>query len=249
LLGAVLIQIGTNFVNDLGDRARGADSADRLGPRRPLQMGWLTPGHVRAGAVACFLLAAAAGGYLVWAAGWPVLVIGVASIAAGVAYTTGPWPLAYHGLGEAFVFLFFGVVAVCGSYFVQTGAIHPSTLAASVPVGALATAILVVNNVRDVDADRAAGKRTLAVRRGRDASRGAFRWLLFLAYLAPLPLVANGRAGVWALLPLVTLPLALAEIRRVSLREDGPSLNRALVGTARLHALYGVLFAVGIALG
>ncbi len=249
LFGAVFIQIGTNFVNDLGDHARGADTADRLGPKRALQMGWLTVSEVRAGAIVCFALATLAGAYLTVAAGWPVIAIGLASIAAGIAYTAGPWPLAYRGLGDIFVFLFFGVVAVCGAYFVQARAIHPWTLLASVPVGALSMAILMVNNIRDVETDRAAGKRTLAVRLGRDRARAAYRSLLFTAFIAAFMLMGTGHASAWALLPLVTLPLALVEVRRVLTTEDGPSLNRALVGTARLHALFGVLFAAGIAIG
>jgi 1,4-dihydroxy-2-naphthoate octaprenyltransferase len=248
LLGALFIQIGTNLVNDLGDHRRGADTGARLGPRRALQRGWLSAGQVRTGAVLCFVAASLAGAYLTWVAGWPVIAIGLASIAAGVAYTAGPFPLAYNGLGEVFVFLFFGIVAVCGTYFVQARAVHPWTLLAAIPVGALATAILVVNNVRDIETDRAAGKRTLAVRVGRERTRGVYRSLLLTAYLAPLTLVASGHAGTWAILPLVTLPLGLAEIRRIAMREDGPSLNRALVGTARLQTLFGALFALGIVL-
>jgi 1,4-dihydroxy-2-naphthoate octaprenyltransferase len=248
LLGAILIQVGTNLANDLGDHRRGADTGERLGPRRALQQGWLTPAQVRSGAALCFALASVAGVYLAWAAGWPVIAIGLASIAAGVAYTAGPWPLAYNGLGEVFVFLFFGVVAVCGTYFVQARALHPWVLLASVPVGALATAILVVNNVRDIETDRGAGKRTLAVRMGRDRTRGFYSSLLMIAYLGLFALVISRHAGDWALLPLLTLPLAFAEIRRVALREDGPSLNRALRGTARLQVLFGTLFAIGLLL-
>ncbi len=248
LLGAIFIQVGTNFVNDLGDLARGADTAERLGPKRALQMGWLSVADVRAGVAVCFTLATLAGIYLTAVAGWPVVAIGVASLAAGIAYTAGPWPLAYKGLGDVFVFLFFGVVAVCGAYFVQARAIHPATLVASLPVGALATAILVVNNVRDLETDRATGKRTLAVRLGRGGTRGLYRTLIFIAYLAPFSLATSG-GGTWVLLPLLTLPLGLAEIRRVLRSEDGPSLNRALGGTARLHALFGFLFAMGIAVG
>src|SRR5207245_8941286 len=153
--------------SDLGACGRGAAADVRPGPPRALAMGWLTPAAVRAGIVLSFLLATLAGLYLSLAAGWIVVVIGVASIAAGAWYTAGPWPLAYHGMGDLFVFLFFGVVAVCGTYFVEARTVSLDALAASVPVGALATAILVVNNVRDLDGDRAAGKRTVAVRVGR----------------------------------------------------------------------------------
>ena len=247
-LGAVLIQIGTNLANDLGDHRRGADTGARLGPRRALQQGWLTPVQVRNGAALCFAAAALAGVYLAWAAGWPVIAIGLASIAAGVAYTAGPYPLAYNGLGEIFVFLFFGLVAVCGTYFVQARALHPWVLLASVPVGVLAMAILVVNNVRDIETDRETGKRTLAVRMGRERTRAVYRSLLMTAYLALFTLVLSGHAGSWTLLPLLTLPLGFAEIRRVELREDGPSLNRALRGTARLQIAFGLLFALGLLL-
>jgi len=244
--GAILIQIGTNLVNDLGDFRRGADSAKRLGPPRALAMGWLTPAEVRTGIALSFLAAALAGVYLVSQAGWIVVGIGLASILAGAAYTAGPWPLAYHGLGELFVFFFFGVVAVCGTYFVEVRAFSPDALLAAVPVGALASAILVVNNVRDLDGDRAAGKRTVAVRVGRRGARAEYLALLVAAYASPAALFAGGRAGAWALLPWITAPLALAEGRRVLGREDGTSLNAALFGTARLHVLFGLLFAAGI---
>ena len=246
--GAILIQIGTNLVNDLGDFRRGADTGARLGPPRALAMGWLTPAEVRTGILVSFLAALLVGLYLCWTSGWVVVAIGVASILAGAAYTAGPWPLAYHGLGELFVFLFFGVVAVCGTYFVEARAFSRDALIAAVPVGALASAILVVNNVRDLDGDRAAGKRTVAVRVGRHGARAEYLALLAAAYLTPLALFVTGHAGAWALLPMVTAPLALAEGRRVLAREDGPTLNAALFGTARLHVLFGLLFAAGIAI-
>jgi 1,4-dihydroxy-2-naphthoate octaprenyltransferase len=246
LLGAILIQIGTNLVNDLGDFQRGADTGTRLGPPRALAMGWLSPGEIRAGVLLSFSAATLAGLYLLHAAGWPVILIGIASILAGAAYTAGPWPLAYHGMGELFVFLFFGVVAVCGTYFVEARAFSADALAAAVPVGALASAILVVNNVRDLDGDRAAGKRTVAVRVGRRGARAEYLALLAAAFATPAVLVAAGRASGWALLPLLTAPLALAEGRRVLAHEDGPALNAALFGTARLHVLFGLLLAAGI---
>jgi len=248
LAGALLIQIGTNFVNDLGDFRRGADTGARLGPPRALAMGWLSVPEIRAGILLSFALAAVAGLYLAHAAGWPVVVIGLASILAGAAYTSGPWPLAYHGLGELFVFLFFGLVAVCGTYYVETRSLRWEGLLAALPVGALASAILVVNNVRDRDGDRAAGKRTVAVRVGPRAARAEYAALLALAFAVPPILIATGHAGQAALLPLLTAPLAVAEGRRVLTHEDGPSLNAALFGTARLHVLFGLLFAAGIAI-
>ncbi len=247
LCGAIFIQIGTNLVNDSGDFHRGADTGVRLGPPRALAMGWLTLSEVRAGIFVCFLLATLAGIYLAATAGWPVIAIGIASIAAGVAYTAGPWPLAYHGLGDIFVFIFFGMVAVCGTYYVEARSLTADAALAAIPVGALATAILVVNNLRDLEGDRAAGKRTVAVRVGRRGARAEYLILLAAAYLTPAFLVAAGRAGAWALLPMITAPLALGEGRRVLGREDGPSLNAALFGTARLHVLFGLLFAAGMA--
>ena len=247
LWGALFIQIGTNLVNDLGDFRRGADAGPRFGPPRALAMGWLTVREVRAGILVSFGLAALAGIFLAREAGPVVIAIGIASILAGVAYTAGPWPLAYHGWGELFVFLFFGVVAVCGTYYVETRSWSLDAFLASIPVGSLATAILVVNNVRDLEGDRDAGKRTLAVRMGRRAARAGYLLLLAAAYLTPLALLPTGRAAAWALLPVLTLPLALRESRRVT-REQGAPLNAALFGTARLHVLFGLLFAAGLAL-
>ena len=246
LLGAILIQIGTNLVNDLGDFRRGADSGVRLGPPRALAMGWLTVREVRIGILVSFLAATAVGLYLASVAGWPVVAIGIASILAGAAYTSGPFPLAYNALGECFVFLFFGFVAVCGTYFVEARAFSVDAAIAAVPVGALAGAILVVNNVRDLEGDRAAGKRTVAVLLGRRGARAEYLLLLLLAYLGPVALVLAG-VGAVALLPLLTAPLALREGRRL-LRHEGSALNASLVGTARLHVLFGILLAAGLAI-
>jgi 1,4-dihydroxy-2-naphthoate octaprenyltransferase len=249
LLGAVFIQIGTNLANDLFDHSKGADSPARLGPPRVLSLGWLTPVAVRDGMVVAFACATVAGIYLMEVAGWPVVAIGLASIAAGIAYTAGPFALAYIGLGDAFVFLFFGLVAVLGTYYVQAGRLDPEATLAAIPVGALATAILVVNNVRDVDTDRAARKRTLAVLLGAGAARAEYAALLFSAYSIPLGLWATGLRSAWVLLPLATATLAARTTHTVLGGAGGSALNRALVDTARLHALFGVLFAAGISLG
>jgi 1,4-dihydroxy-2-naphthoate octaprenyltransferase len=246
LFGALCIQVGTNFANDLYDHRKGADRAGRVGFTRPLAAGWLTPGEVRRAMVAAFALATVAGIYLALEAGWAVVVIGVLSIAAGIGYTAGRWALGYHGLGDLAVFLFFGVVAVAGTYYVQARAVSPLAVAAALPVGALCTNILVVNNVRDRDQDRASGKRTLAVLLGRGAARAEFGLMLGLAYAVPVLLWRGGELGAAALLPWLSFPLAIAVLRVVVAREDGPSLNRALVRTARLHVVFGALFAAGI---
>jgi 1,4-dihydroxy-2-naphthoate octaprenyltransferase len=249
LFGAVMIQVGTNLTNDLFDYQRGADTPERLGPLRMTQAGLLTPRQVRAGMLAAFGLAALAGLYLTAVAGWPVILMGLASIAAGVAYTAGPFPLAYKGLGDLFVMVFFGFVAVCGTAYVASGAVGPPAWAAALGVGSLITAILVVNNVRDLETDRRAGKRTLPVILGRSAGVGEFVLLLVVAYAAPLGMVLAGPASPWALLAWLTLPLGVALARTLGTTSDGPTLNRALAGTARLTLLYGILLAVGMIAG
>ncbi len=247
LVSAVMIQIGTNFANDLYDSRKGADTLDRLGPTRVTSAGLLTPGAVETGMWIVFGLAAVSGLYVIYAGGWPILVIGVASILAGIAYTGGPFPLGYHGLGDLAVFIFFGLVAVMGTYYAQARTLTVEALLAAVPVGALATNILVINNVRDADTDRAAGKRTLAVLFGRGAARAEYAVLMGVAYAAPLGLWLLRGLSVWTLLPLVTLPLAV-RLTRIVNTVEGPALNRALGGTAQLLALYGVLFALGMML-
>jgi 1,4-dihydroxy-2-naphthoate polyprenyltransferase len=248
LLGAMLLQIGANFANDVFDFEKGADTAERLGPTRAVQAGLVTPADMKRGMIVAFGLALAVGVHLTAVAGPVVVAIGLASIAAAIAYTGGPYPLGYHGLGDVFVLLFFGFVAVLGTAFVQTGGVPPLAWWAAIPVGSLATAILVVNNVRDRETDVRAGKRTLPVRFGRAAGLGEYAALLGAAYLVPLYLVATGRLGTTGLLPLVTLPLATRLLRRV-LRDEGRALNESLVGTARLLFFHAALFAAGIVLG
>src|SRR5213595_687951 len=189
MLGALFIQVGTNLSNDYSDARRGADTEDRLGPVRVTAGGLMPPRQVLVGTWVAFGVAVAAGAYLVAVAGWQLLLVGAASILAGVLYTGGPKPYGYEGLGEVFVFLFFGVVAVAGSYFVQTRHLIWEAFALAVPVGLLAAAILLVNNIRDTDTDRRAGKRTLAVRLGRDGARTLFMGCVVVAYLT-VPLVA-----------------------------------------------------------
>ena len=246
LLGALLIQIGTNLANDVGDFERGADAATRIGPVRVTQSGLLTPRQVRVAAWSAFAAAAVAGIYLIASSGWPIAVLGSAAIVSGWAYTGGPWPLGYNGLGDLFVFAFFGLAAVAGTFYVQAGA--PGTLVwlAAAPVGALATAILVVNNARDVDGDRAAGKRTLAVRLGQGTARAEFALLLAFAYAVPVLLWWTRLASAWVFLSWLTLPWAAVLARRMAVIRDGADFNAALRSTARLHALFGALFAAGL---
>lgn len=246
LLGAVLLQIGSNLANDLFDAEKGADTDARIGPPRAVQMEWLNARQMRFGMWAVFGAAAAVGLYLIALGGWPILMIGVFSIAAAIAYTGGPWPLGYHGLGDVAVFVFFGIIAVCGTCYVQLLSIPGEALAASLPVGALATAVLVVNNLRDVDTDRRAGKRTLAVRLGRTGARTEYAALLTLAYATPVLLWLGGSTGAAVLLPLATLPFGARLLYVITTRTDGPSLNAALANTARTGLLFALLFATGL---
>jgi 1,4-dihydroxy-2-naphthoate octaprenyltransferase len=244
LAGALAIQIGTNFANDVFDAERGADGPDRVGPVRAVSAGLISARAMKRAMIAAFGVATALGVYLVAVAGWPVVAIGVASIVSGIAYTGGPWPLGYHGLGDVFVMVFFGFVAVCGTAYVQLGAVPGLAFAAAVPVGALATAILVVNNIRDRATDARAGKRTLAVRFGRGAALVEYAALLATAYAVPLGLALAGRP--WAALPLASAPLAIVRLRAVIAASDGPAFNRCLAATAQLLLLHGALFAVGL---
>jgi 1,4-dihydroxy-2-naphthoate octaprenyltransferase len=248
MLGALFIQIGTNLSNDYSDARRGADTDDRLGPVRVTAGGLVPPRRVLVATYVAFGLAVLAGTYLIATAGWELLLVGAASILAGVLYTGGPRPYGYEGLGEVFVFLFFGVVAVGGSYFAQTERMEWEALALSVPVGLLAAAILVVNNVRDLETDRRAGKRTLAVRLGRDRARALYAAMVYLAFVtAQVPwLAGSGELSPWLLGVLLALPLAVPVVRTVRARTDGPSLNGALAGTGMLQLVFCTLLAAGI---
>lgn len=248
LLGALFIQVGANLSNDYSDARRGADTEDRLGPVRVTAGGLVPPRQVLVATYVTFALAVLCGAYLIAVAGWELLLVGAASIVAGVLYTGGPRPYGYEGLGELFVFLFFGIVAVAGSFFVQTETLVWEAFALAVPVGLLAAAVLVVNNVRDVDTDRRAGKRTLAVRLGRERTRVLFAAMVYGAYLlAPVTWIV-GPLSPWMLLPLLSLPLAAPSVRAVRTRTDGPSLNEALAQTGQLELVYCVLLCAGILL-
>jgi 1,4-dihydroxy-2-naphthoate octaprenyltransferase len=246
LLGAVLIQVGTNLSNDYSDARRGADTEDRLGPVRVTAGGLVPPSQVLIATYVSFGLAVGCGIYLVAVAGPELIAVGAASILAGVLYTGGPRPYGYEGLGEVFVFLFFGIVAVAGSYFVQVQHLPWEAFMCAVPVGLLASAILVVNNVRDLETDRRAGKRTLAVRLGRERTRMLYGAMLTGAFIAaPLPW-AFGSLDAWLLAPWAAAPLALRLVRIVRTRTDGPALNGALAGTGALQLVFCLLFAGGI---
>jgi len=247
LATALLLQIAANFANDLFDFEKGADTAERRGPPRAVQSGWLTPVEMRAGIAGAVALATASGLGLVAVGGWPIALAGLLSLGAALAYTGGPWPLGYHGLGDLCVFLFFGPVGVAGSHYVQAGVLSPLALWASLPVGALVTAILVVNNLRDLAGDARAGKRTLAVRLGARATRSYLALLLALGFAAPLVLVAAGRAPATAALPLVALPLGFRLALAVQRARDSAEWNAALAESARLAGVFGLLFAAGLA--
>jgi 1,4-dihydroxy-2-naphthoate polyprenyltransferase len=248
LVGALLIQVGANLSNDYSDARRGADAEDRLGPVRVTAGGLVPPRQVLLATYVTFALAVLVGIYLVAVAGWELLLVGAASIVAGVLYTGGPRPYGYEGFGELFVFLFFGVVAVAGSFFVQAETLVWEAFALAVPVGLLAAAVLVVNNVRDIDTDRRAGKRTLAVRLGRERTRGLFAAMAYGAYLLTPITWLFGPLDAWVLLPLLSLPLAAPIVRVVRTHVDGPSLNAALAQTGRLELVFCVLLSAGLLL-
>ncbi len=245
LLGAVLIQIGTNFANDYFDARRGADT-ERTGPLRVTQAGLVTASQIRAAIALAFGLAVLCGIYLVAAGGWPILLIGCLSILAGLAYTGGPYPLGYHGLGDLFVFVFFGIVAVAGTYYVQALRVTPLVLVLSVPIGLLSVAILTVNNLRDIESDRRAGKRTLVVRFGHRFGQAEYAAALACAFAVPALLVAARILPIRGLLPLLALPLAWPPLRTVIRSTDPAEQIRALGGTSRVLLAYGILLALGI---
>jgi len=246
LVGALLIQIGTNFANDVFDYEKGADDETRLGPLRAAQAGLLTPSALRRGMVTIFALAVGIGAYLVSVGGWPIIAIGVLSILSGIAYTGGPYPLGYHGLGDVFVFVFFGCVATMGTAFVAHGSVPAGAWLASFAVGALSTAVLVVNNVRDHETDVHAGKRTLVVRFGRRFGVVEYAVLLVVAF-ASTALLAWELGRPWALLSWLPLPLSIRLARAVAV-ERGEKLNAVLAATAKLLLIVSALLVVGLAL-
>jgi 1,4-dihydroxy-2-naphthoate octaprenyltransferase len=248
LVGSVFIQIGTNLANDYSDAKRGADTVERLGPVRVTAAGLVAPRSVLVATWLAFGIAVAAGTYLATVAGPVILAVGVLSILAGILYTGGPRPYGYAGLGELFVFLFFGLVAVNGSYYVQLEELALLPLGLSISIGCLATAILVVNNIRDIETDRRAGKMTLAVRIGRETARRLYLGLVATAYVALIAMIAID-GGPWlALLGLVSAVLVPPAARPVMTRTDGPSLNGALARTGALLGLFGLAVSAGLVL-
>lgn len=247
LAASLLIQIGANYANDVSDHLRGADTPDRLGPARATALGLATPRAMTIAAALAFALAAVFGLYLVTIGGVPVLAVGVASIAAAVLYTGGPWPLGYHGLGDLVCFVFFGIVPVATLDYLHSGTVSPAAWWAAVPVACLVTAILVVNNLRDLDQDRAVGKRTFGVLLGRMGTRVWYSILLAVAFVVPLFAWALEVFPVAVFLVVLTAPLAQRLGDTVS-HQTGRELNSALAGTSRLHLIFGVLLSVGLLL-
>lgn len=245
LVCSLLLQVGTNLANDLFDFQKGADTPDRLGPARATTQGWVTPTQMAAATAATFAAAVACGVWFVVIGGWPIVAIGVASVIAGLAYTGGPYPLGYHGLGDVTVFVFFGPVAVCGTYFMHTSEWSLLSLVVSVPIGALIAAILIVNNVRDRETDARVGKRTLAVRLGRRASLVQYTATLVTAPAVVVALVVGGHLPSGALLALGAVVPGVFTTRSMW-RRDGAALNPLLGGTARLGLIFALLFSVGL---
>lgn len=244
-LVGLLLQIGANISNDYFDFKKGADTSERVGPLRVTQAGLLSPPQVIAGMLVVFGAAALIGVYLIWEAGLPALILGVVAILSALAYTGGPYPLAYHGWGEVFVLLFFGFAAVCGTYYVQAGRLSSAALLSSLPVGLLAMAILTVNNLRDIATDRASGKHTLAVRLGERGAVIEYGVWVGLAYLVTVLGVVAGILPALVLLSLLTVPRAIGLIQQVS-RTRGRALNALLAKTGQLELLFALLFSAGL---
>ncbi len=247
LICSILIQIGTNFVNDLYDHLKGSDGEERIGPERALATGIISVSQMKKAIYLTFGVTFLLGLYLVYIAGWPILIVGIVSIASGYAYTAGPYPLAYNSLGDVFVFLFFGVVAVVGTYYVQALQLTDLIFVASIPAGTLITNILVVNNYRDIDEDQKNNKNTLAVKFGKQFSRFQYLIQLVIAYVVPVYIYLKYEFGLVLLLPLITLPIAIKLYLQLS-NLQGKALNKTLELTAKLSVLYSILFSIGFLL-
>lgn len=245
LFTALLLQIGSNLANDVFDFERGTDTAERLGPTRVTQAGILTPGQVKIGMAVVFGLAAVLGSYLAWLGGWVVIVMGIAAIISAIAYTGGPFPIGYHGLGDVFVFIFFGLASVAGTYYIQAGSVTPAVWWMTLPPGMIITAILVVNNLRDLEHDRKAGKHTLAVRLGERGTKVQYVVCMLIAYLVLMPVAWAGLIPWTTLLAWLSLPLAY-QATRVVLTQKGRPLNMALAKTGQTALVFSLFFAIGL---
>jgi 1,4-dihydroxy-2-naphthoate octaprenyltransferase len=245
LLCSILIQIGTNYTNDLYDHLKGSDTEDRKGPMRVLSAGLISVNEMKLGIFIVFLITFLLGLYLVYSAGWIILIIGVVSIIAGLAYTAGPYPLAYNGLGDLFVFIFFGIIGTMGTYYLHHQEFTVLSLFISLPVGALITNILVVNNFRDIEEDRQADKKTLAVIFGNTFSKFEFILLLLISFVVPIILFFAYNFSFWIFLPYSSLPIAVILIKMLN-EYRGTELNKTLELTAKFSALFGLLFSIGI---
>ena len=247
LFAALAIQIGVNFANDLADAHTGADNEDRIGPQRMVASGLITRSQMMKGVAVAFGLAALGGVYLIWYAGWPILVIGVVSIIAALGYTNGPIPYGYYGLGELFVFIFFGLVMTSGTRYVFSHDVPSEVWVGGMVMGLLAAAILEANNIRDIDTDRAAGKRTLAVILGRDRARKLFAGTFIAAFGLIAFASLAGLLPFMCLIALVVAPMSIPLIQTVFTETAGPPLIGVLKGTAQLQMFTGLLLALGIA--
>jgi 1,4-dihydroxy-2-naphthoate octaprenyltransferase len=247
LVCSILIQIGTNFSNDLQDFIRGADSKERVGPLRVINEGLITTSQMKTAIFIVFFTAFLLGLYLIYLGGVVILIIGILSILAGLAYTSGPYPLAYHGLGDFAAFIFFGLIGTIGTYYLNTGEFSTISLIASIPVGALVTNILVVNNYRDLEQDKRAGKNTLAVKLGKTFSRYEFIILMTASFIVPLIIFLSYNVKGWVFLPYLTLPIAYKLILMM-FKLTGPQLNKTLELTAKFSAIFGLLFSLGFIL-
>lgn len=245
---AILLQIGVNLANDYFDHVKGIDTDDRIGPLRVTQSGLIAPHKVKLAMLLTFILAALCGAYLITVGGWPVVIIGGAAILSALAYSGGPFPLASHGLGDLFVFIFFGLVAVCGTYYVQSLKFTMIAFILATSIGLLITAILVINNLRDITSDKKVGKYTLSVLLGERGSKWEFIILLIGGYVIPLIIWIGGFISFWILLPLLSLPLAISVGREVWEASIGPALNQTLARTARLSLIFSLLLALGLIL-
>jgi 1,4-dihydroxy-2-naphthoate octaprenyltransferase len=247
LVCSLLIQIGTNFTNDLYDYLKGADTSSRKGPQRVLASGLISVKQMKAASLIAFLSAFLLGLYLAYLSSIIILIIGILSIIAGFAYTAGPYPLAYKGLGDIFVFMFFGLIGTIGTFYLQTGELSFPAFLSAIPVGSLITNILVVNNYRDIEEDRIAGKNTLAVKLGKTFTQYQFIFLIIVSFLTPLVLFIFFNFNILIFLPYLTLPVAY-NITKMLFTHDGVQLNITLELTAKLSALYGILFSAGLVL-